>query len=102
MPNTSYPNVSITSTNTTLQAIHNGATITSTYGSSVSLTYTAALPADFTCKVIQYDAGAVWVIADTGATVNSTGGAVATSAQYGAFWIMGVTDGNCILTGNLA
>jgi hypothetical protein len=99
----SYPNIAIVSTGTTLTPEYNGAIITSTYASSVSLTVTSVLAAGFRCELIQTGAGAMWVTADTGASINSTtGGAVATSTQYSRAVLTAYTDGNFIIDGSIA
>jgi hypothetical protein len=98
----SYPNITINSTTFTLKSHTNGAIITSTYGSSVNVVVSNDLPAGHSCWIIQMGAGAVWVTAGSGATLNSTGTGVATAALYSAVKLMAVTDGNFVLTGSLA
>ena len=94
---TSYPNITITSSRTTLTMEYNNSIITSTYSSSVFVVITSALPAGFDCWVYQLVAGLVGAIADTGATINwITGGPIDTTGQYGFMKITAVTDGNFI------
>ena len=102
MPVTGYPNVSLISTTTTLHGTHDGAIIVSTYGSSVNIVVTSVIPAGFQCQIVQAGAGAVWVTAGSGATINSTGTAVATSAQYAVARLVAYTNGNVVITGNIA
>lgn len=98
---TSYPNITIGATNTTLTDYHNGAIITSTYG-AVNLVVTPSLLSGFNCQVVQYGAGAVTVVSSgTTASVNGVGGATHTSAQYSVMSIVAVSDGNVVLGGSI-
>jgi len=100
---TSYPNITITSTNTMVRNEFNGSILTSTYGSSVSVTVTNDLAAGFTFEIIQTGTGPVWIIAGSGASINSTtGGAVATSTAYARVRLSAVTDGQFVMSGSIA
>ena len=98
----SYPNFTIGSTTTVLQDYHNNTTITSTYGGAVSLIAPANLPAGFSCDVVQVGAGKVSCVAGSGATVNGLAGATGTSGQYAVMWVIGVTNGNTVITGQIS
>ena len=107
MSETSYPNITLNTTtvqNSSGQVVlgphHNGATITSTLGSSVNLVVPANIPAGFLCWAIQYGAGAIGVTAGSGATANNVSGFTGTSGQYGSIRIHAVTDGNVIFSGD--
>jgi len=98
----SYPNITLSATNTVIGPHFNGSIVTSTYGSSISLTVTTILPAGFSFWAIQTDAGAIWVTAGSGAAVNGRGGLVATNGQYAAIKVMATNDGSAIVTGDIA
>lgn len=101
---TSYPNITIDSTNAfiTLTDFHNGSIITSTCAAT-SIIVTPSLLAGFSCTVIQYGAGTITVTASgTGATVSGVGGATRTNAQYSVMTVVAVSNGNVVLGGSIA
>ena len=92
-----YPNISISSTNFTLLAEHNGQTLVSTLAAG-NVIAQSALPSGFNCWIITMGTGASTVTAGSGATVNGLSGTVVTGGQYGALQIIAVADGNFVVT----
>ena len=97
MATTSYPNVTVDSTNYTLHARHNGAILASTLAAG-NIIVTSVLTAGFSCQLIQMGTGVMTVTAGSGATVNGLSGTVVTGGQYGGATIIVVTDGNAVVT----
>lgn len=78
----------------------NGATVVITSGTAKTLTVPALLPIGFTCRIVRGGAGTL-AVAASGTTLNSAGGLLNVSAQYGVALIQSIGADIFIVSGDL-
>ena len=94
--------VTVSSTTYTWRADANGLTLVFTNAGAITFTVPVGLPIGMTSKVIQQGAGTITFVAGSGASLNSVGSPLTTSAQYAEVTLASVGMDSYVLSGEVS